>query len=83
MTKLETPSKIEIQIAAELRAEVLDLIEWVGYPVELTANRLGLLVPGATVLLARKTWKLETAMRVAEAFEINVREIIWRNRQAG
>lgn len=69
MTKLETPSQIEAEIAKELRTEVLDLIERIAYPVELTAKRLGLLVPGVTVLLARKIWSLETAMRVAEANE--------------
>lgn len=81
VTKLETVSKIEIEIAAELQKAVLDQTKNLSY--KMVANQLGLLLPGATVLWARKTWKLETAMRVAEAFEIDVREVICRNRPAG
>ncbi len=71
--KLSVPGQTETELSAAIREAVINKINQRGLSIEEVAQEFGLLPSGAHLLMQRTQWKLEVAVRAAEAVGIGLK----------
>ena len=72
MSKLSTPSQQELLLSRMVHKRVLEELKQRNVDKDKLADLLDLYPSGAGALLAETTWSLETAIRVADALNIDI-----------
>lgn len=69
---LSRPASVELNVQRKLRALIEEEIQKRHLNTKGLAKRLDLLPSGAQALMERKTWSIETTLRVAERLNIQM-----------
>lgn len=72
MGTINEPAKNEIEVSSLLQNEVKRKIDEKNLDEQQIAEKLDLLPSGAEALLQKDNWPIETAFRVASAFDIDM-----------